>query len=99
MPSERKYKTRSEVDADFDKHPVIEGIITEIRKLPEKAGGRRAMVIDTGDAIYRVYESFTLEDAFKQGKKGDHIRVEFMERKELKDNKSLNVYNVAVWTE
>lgn len=93
----RKYKHRSEVDANFDKTPIVEGKVVEFRHLPEDQDKRRFVVLDTPDALVRVYETKGLEEAFNAAEIGDYMRIEFIEKVAIKGSKTFNRFNASVW--
>lgn len=100
VPRVRKYLVRSVVDAAF-KAPgdVVEGVVTELGKLPKEMQERRFMVVDTGESMYRVYETWDLGPIFKAAKVGHHVSITYLETKSIKGNKSVKRYDGKLWSE
>ena len=90
-------KYRSTVDWDVEKMPALKGTVEGIEQLPEKAGGRRVLILDSPDARVRIYESFDLKPVFDSAVAGDTLEIAFMRTKPIKGGKTLKQYNVKLY--
>lgn len=95
----RKYKVRTPIDNDWDKNPLLEGIIESFGNLPAENESRRFAVIDDGDSLRRVYESAGLKEWFAAAEVGDGCKIEFVEVVKLDGNKTFRRFNARLWSE
>lgn len=94
------FKTRSVVDADWTRFPVIEGRVIEPPKEVPELENRKVMVVEGEAGIFRIYESYDLAETFKLAEKGDNVRIEFIEEVKLKaGGRTLKKFNAQVWQE
>lgn len=98
--SERKYKVRSTVDADWTREARVTGVVSEPAKAVKELQGRKVLLVDSGEALYRVYEAYALEDLFKQARKGDHVDIEYLGTVPTKKKgHTVKKFNARLWTE
>lgn len=95
----RQYKVRSTVDADWDRQPLVEGIVSEKPKAIEQIEGRRVMLLRTDDALVRVYESFDLHELFDAAEVGDNVRIEYRGMIDVKGGRTMRKFAAALWRE
>jgi hypothetical protein len=97
--SGRKYKVRIPNTHDFESVPSITGIVVAFGEHDVKGERRAFVVLDSGESISRVYESKALEELFKSGDVGDHVKLTYSGEKDLGGGKSYKKISVEVWTE
>lgn len=92
-------KFQSIVDYTPEIHGAIKGKIESVDTLPEKAGGRRVITLNAGNARYRVFESFDLKPVFDAAVIGDMLELELVKVKAIKGGKTLKQYNARLYSE
>jgi hypothetical protein len=98
--AERKYKVRSTIDADWVHVTRVTGVVAEAPKPVKELQGRKVLLVDTGDALVRVYEAYALEDVFKSARKGDHVDIEYLGTVATKKKgHTVKRFNARLWTE
>lgn len=89
-------KFQSVVDWDTAQNPRLLGTVESIETLPEKAGGRRVLLLNTDEGKFRIYESFELKGVFDAAEAGDTLDIAFQRVKALKGSKTLKQYNAKL---
>jgi hypothetical protein len=98
--ADKKYKVRSTVDADWVNITAVAGIVAEPAKAVKELKGRRVLLVDTGEALVRVYEAFNLEDVFKHARRGDHIAIDYLGSAPTKTKgRTVKKFNARLWSE
>jgi len=95
----RTYKHRTVDEMKWNPGDSVTGTITGFETIKVGKEDRESVIIDTGTILARVWRSDGLAEVFDQGKPGDHVNVEFREKKPLKGGHSFNVFGVQLWTE
>lgn len=92
-----RYITKSTQDWDHDRLPVLIGKILAKESGGEKMDNRLFMTVETQNAIYRVYESKGLEEAFAAAEPGRWVELEFLELVKLDRGRTFKRYRSAVF--
>ena len=99
--SERRYKSRSVNDHDFDTIQHVEGVIVDQGEM-DVGDGRKGqfIVIDAGEYLSRIWRSYDLEEPFKLAKLGDHISIEYVGMVKTKTaGRQMREFKHSLWTE
>lgn len=96
-------KLRTEVTANWDRHPKVEGRILRIDS--QEIDGPKGveivpyLLVDDKDRFVRVYKSAALEEAFAVAKVGDFISVESIGMRLTKSQRQCRQFDVRVWAD
>ncbi len=97
--AERQYKLRTISSHDFERDPVLEGRIVDMQPILVGDKSRQSIVIDTGDAMSRVFESKALEEIWGLGECGDMVKISFGGKKPLPEGRSFARFSVLLWSD
>lgn len=97
--AEKQYKLRTTSTHDFEREPTLEGRIVNMEPIQVGAKFRHSMVIDTGEAMARVFQSKALEEIWTKGELGDMVRLTYGGKKPLSEGRSFSRFSVLLWTD
>lgn len=81
---------------DFDKNPVLTGLVTDVETVTRLDRKPRRATVDTGDAEVSLWESASLGGFFDKLRVGNRVFVQFTGMKPLGDNKEQRMFKVAI---
>lgn len=97
--SEKRYKLRTVSSHDFERDPILEGRIVDMDPIDVEGSERRSIVVDSGDAMARVFESKALEEIWDLGELGDMVKLTFGGKKPLPGGHSFSRFSVVLWSD
>lgn len=97
--TERRYKLRTVSSHDFERDPVLEGRIVDMDPIDVEGSERKSIIVDTGDAMARVFESKALEEIWVVGDLGDMVKLTFGGKKPLPGGHTFSRFSVVLWSD
>lgn len=93
----RKVKYQSVNPVNWENTPTLEGVLTERREVEVDGRKTPAIVLSNAEGLWLVYQSSLLEEAFTSAEIGDTIRIVCTGTKPLKGNRTLRLFQSAVY--
>lgn len=94
----RQYKYKGTSDWRPVPGETMTARVLEKSSIEVSGKDRRYLLVDTGTAIWRVFESAGLTDVFASAARGDYVDLSFLGTAQLKNGNTFKRFRCAVYT-